>query len=106
MNRTESAIFDLHFAELYHTGMTVIPAWKVLHMFEKDKGRVTKAFFRDEIFPLWDEYISEIDYIDITVNLVRAGHTVNKPAAYLLTRNDFSYTATNSETDSDDQGDD
>lgn len=106
MNRIESAIFDLHFAELYHTGMTLIPAWKVLHMFDKDKGRVTKAFFRDEIFPLWAEYISAIDYIDITVHSVRAGHTVLKPAAYLLTRNDLCYTSTNADEDTDDQNDD
>ena len=99
MNRTETAIFDLHFAELYHTGMTLIPAWKVLHLFAKDKGRLTKAFFRDEIFPLWSDYISEIDNIHITVNVVRADHGVLKPVAYLLTRDDFRYTDTDDEND-------
>lgn len=101
MNRTETAIFELHFAELYHTGMTLIPAWKVLHLFAKDKGRLTKAFFRDEIFPLWCDYICEVDNIHITVNVVRADHGVLKPVAYLLTRDDFRYTATDTDTDTD-----
>lgn len=99
MNKMENTIFELHFAELYHTGMTLIPAWKVLHMFAKDQGRLTKAFFRDEIFSLWSDYISEIDNIHITVNVVRADHGVLKPAAYLLTRDDFRYTVTDDESD-------
>ena len=103
MKRAETSIFELHFAELYHTGMTLIPAWKVLHLFAKDKGRLTKAFFRDEIFPLWSDYISEIDYIHITVNVVRADHGVLKPVAYLLTRDDFRYTDTDTDTDTDDE---
>lgn len=101
MNKIENAIFELHFAELYHTGMSLIPAWKLLHMFAKDGGRVTKAFIRDEIFSLWSDYISEIDNIHITVNLVRADHGVSKPAAYLLTRDDFRYTFTDSEEEDD-----
>ncbi|VVP62029.1 hypothetical protein PS874_06430 [Pseudomonas fluorescens] len=105
MKRAETAIFELHFAELYHTGMTLIPAWKVLHLFAKDKGRLTKAFFRDEIFSLWSDYISEIDNIHITVNVVRADHGVLKPVAYLLTRDDFRYTDTATDTDTDDEND-
>jgi hypothetical protein len=101
MNRTESSIFGLHFAELYHTGSTVIPAWKILHLFEKDGGRVTKAFFRDEIFSLWGGYISEVENIHITVNVIRAGHGVLKPAAYLLTRDDFRYTSTDDDSTDD-----
>ena len=104
MNRAETAIFELHFAELYHTGMTLIPAWKVLHLFAKDKGRLTKAFFRDEIFPLWSDYISEVDNIHITVNVVRADHGVLKPVASLLTRDDFRYTDTDDESENGENG--
>lgn len=97
MTRTEKGIFELHFAELYHTGMTLVPAWKILHLFGKDGGRITKPFIRDEIFALWSDYIEGLAYIHISAALVRADHGVAKPAAYLLTRDDFRYTGTNSD---------
>ncbi|VVP60522.1 hypothetical protein PS850_06216 [Pseudomonas fluorescens] len=103
LTKTESTILDQHFAELYHTGMSLIPTWKLLHMFRKDEKRLTKAFFRDEIISRWDAYISDVEYIHISVHVVRADHSVLKPVSYLLTRDKFRYTGTGIDIDDESQ---
>lgn len=90
MKRFDSSLLDQHLAEIYHTGSTKIATWQLLHWFGKDGGRLTKAFFRDEIVSRWDEYWGdETPPPELSVLAVRVDYGVSKPAAFIIFQNNF-----------------
>lgn len=89
MLRFHSQVLEDRLAEIYHTGSTKIFLWELLHWFGKDRGRLTKAFFRDEIVSRWHEYFGDSAPPELSVLAVRADHGVTKPTAFIIFQKSF-----------------
>jgi hypothetical protein len=84
--------------QVYHTGSTRIEMWEMLDWFNRDGGKITKALFRDEVFPLWSEIWESDDEVpELAVLRVYADHTVVKPTAYIIFQKSYLFLGESSE---------
>lgn len=88
LKRIHEELLEDRLSQIYHTGSTTISTWELLHWFQKDGGRITKAFFRDEIVSRWQDFYED-DAPELSVLTVRADYNVTKPSAYIVFRDDF-----------------
>ncbi|KMJ45130.1 hypothetical protein AB204_10555 [Xenorhabdus khoisanae] len=98
-----------HLAEIYHKGSTYIPLFKILHWFEKDGGKITKAFFIKEIFSRWADYLGKDDHtVDFPISVINvlSDHSVAKPEGYIIFQNSFLYINADSKKEEDIEEDD
>lgn len=93
-------ILKQRLAQIYHTGSTRIEMWEVIDWFNRDGGKITKALFRDELFPIWKEEIwdSDNDAPELSVLRVYADHSVTKPTAFIIFQKQYIFFEEESET--------
>ena len=91
-------ILKQRLTQIYHTGSTRIEMWEVIDWFDRDGGKVTKALFRDEIFPMWKEiWDSDDDVPELSVLKVNADHSVTKPTAFIIFQKQYVFFEEDSE---------